>query len=332
MNVVQKPNMNLGLWASNGNYSEPDSDKVELGWVVEKPLKETMNWVQNRQDTMLQYLNQHGIAEWDSLTTYPVDAFVARNGVVFKAISQNIDKDPTSNVEIWKVAFSTFQDFDDLKKDVEKIKTVDGYLSKYVKKSEPVMDGVSKGVGYAGQDLTQGLFFNSEQKPVMKSNSQEYVFRGNNSSDYVYQEDDVIRFGDLKSILENYTRYRVGDLYFTTSSVNPKNTLGYGEWILHGQGRAIVGLSDVASQSPDWSKYVGGTFGSYEHTLTVDEMPSHNHQVTNVANDDSGKGYFTNGSYNGTESDSLVVNSTGGNKPHNNVQPSVVVAIWLRVS
>ena len=42
---------------------------------------------------MLQYINQHGIAEWDNVTEYPINAFVARGGVVYKALSQNVDKD-----------------------------------------------------------------------------------------------------------------------------------------------------------------------------------------------------------------------------------------------
>lgn len=328
-NVVQKPNMNLGLWASNGNYSQPEPNKVELGWVVEKPLKETMNWVQNRQDTMLQYLNQHGIAEWDSLTTYPVDAFVARNGVVFKAISQNIDKDPTSNVEIWKVAFSTFQDFDDLKKDVEKIKSVDGYLTKYVKKSEPVMDGVSKGVGYAGQDLSKGVFFDSNQNAYIKNSATaEYSFNGTNT-----QENDVIRRSDLQAILEGYTRYKVGDLYVTTNQDNPAIILGYGTWVRFGEGQALVGVSDISNQGvPTWTKFINSQFGDYDSDVTI---PLDGWDIEGNEIKTSKMGHLVVGSgrtENVEKLESLAHVSKDRSFPLSNVQPSVVVAIWRRVS
>ena len=116
MAVINKPDMNYGLWAENGNIEIPSSEKVELGWIAEKPLNEQMNWVQNRQDAMLQYINQHGIVEWDNVTEYPINAFVAREGVVYKALSQNVDKDPTLNTAIWTVAFADFSQVDRINK------------------------------------------------------------------------------------------------------------------------------------------------------------------------------------------------------------------------
>ena len=50
--ITNKPNMNYGLWAENGNIEQPSNEKVELGWIIEKPRNETMNWLQNRQDKM----------------------------------------------------------------------------------------------------------------------------------------------------------------------------------------------------------------------------------------------------------------------------------------
>ena len=61
MSIIPKPDMSYGVWAENGNIEIPSSEKVEEGWVLEKPYNETMNWLQNRQDRMLQYLNQRGI-------------------------------------------------------------------------------------------------------------------------------------------------------------------------------------------------------------------------------------------------------------------------------
>ena len=120
--ITNKPNMNYGLWAENGNIEQPSNEKVELGWIIEKPRNETMNWLQNRQDRMLQYINQHGIPEWDYQTEYPINAMVAYGGTVYKAISQNVDKNPTANQSIWKVAFSTKQEFDNYASQVNNIR------------------------------------------------------------------------------------------------------------------------------------------------------------------------------------------------------------------
>ena len=326
MTVINKPDMNYGLWAENGNIEIPSSEKVELGWIAEKPLNEQMNWVQNRQDAMLQYINQHGIVEWDNVTEYPINAFVAREGVVYKALSQNVDKDPTLNTAIWVVAFADFSIFDT----ITKITDEDGYVEHYVRKSAPVLDSVAKGVGYAGQDLSKGIFFDSGNNAYIKNGDDtQYNFNGTYTND-----NDVIRKSDLQAILESYTRYKVGDLYITTNQENPSVVLGYGTWVLFGQGRAIVGLSEITNtNSPDWNKYVGGFFGAYEHTLNVNEMPSHVHQQ-GVKFTGSGKieGYTESSAPrddNYSLSDTI---SAGGSQPHNNVQPSITVAIWKRTS
>ena len=325
-NIINKPDMNYGIWAENGNVEIPSSEKVELGWIAEKPLNEQMNWVQNRQDAMLQYINQHGIVEWDNVTEYPINAFVARDDVVYKALSQNVDKDPTLNTAIWTVAFADFSQVDR----INKIINQDGFVEHYVRKSSPVLNAVANGVGYAGQDLSKGVFFDSGNNAYVKNGTNaHYMFNGTNT-----QENDVIRKSDLQAILEQYTRYKVGDLYITTNQDNPSVTLGYGTWVLYGQGRAIVGLSDINNwNSPDWNKYVGGIFGEYEHTLNVNEMPKHVHQQ-GVRFTGSGKieGYSESSAPRDDNYSLADTISTGGSQPHNNVQPSVTVAIWKRTS
>ena len=334
MTVINKPDMNYGLWAENGNIEIPSSEKVELGWIAEKPLNEQMNWVQNRQDAMLQYINQHGIVEWDNVTEYPINAFVAREGVVYKALSQNVDKDPTLNTAIWIVAFADFSIVDT----ITKIRDEDGYVEHYVRKSAPVLNAVAKGVGYAGQDLSKGVFFDSGDNAYVKNGDDtRYMFNGTNTDD-----NDVVRIGDLPTILEKYTKYRVGDLYITTLGSNPKDILGYGTWQRFAEGRTLVGVSETSSKTPDWTKFINSNYGEYEHQLTKEEMPSHKHDMGaddggnininytpySTANPDERKGVDTN------DEGAMIAptGSSGSNEPHNNVQPSIVVAIWLRVA
>lgn len=323
MAVINKPDMNYGLWAENGNIEIPSSEKVELGWIAEKPLNEQMNWVQNRQDAMLQYINQHGVVEWDNVTEYPINAFVAREGVVYKALSQNVDKDPTLNTAIWTVAFADFSIVDTITKITDK----DGYVQHYVRKSAPVLNAVAKGVGYVGQDLSKGLFFDSNQNAYIKGGANtQYNFNGTNT-----QENDVIRRSDLQAILEQYTRYKIGDLYVTTSTRNPKDILGYGIWTMYSQGRALVGLSATNSNNPDWTKFIGSLSGSYQQTVTV---PNDNWDTESSQISTSRKGRLVIGTGN-TEKEEILESLTHASKENTQkvdvVQPSTVVAIWLRV-
>ena len=335
MAVINKPDMNYGLWAENGNVEIPSSEKVELGWIAEKPLNEQMNWVQNRQDAMLQYINQHGIVEWDNVTEYPINAFVAREGVVYKALSQNVDKDPTLNTAIWTVAFADFSQVDR----INKIINDDGYVEHYVRKSAPVLNAVAKGVGYSGDDTDKGVKFDgNDNLYVTNGGDNRYDFNGTYTND-----NDVIRKSDLQAILEDYTRYKVGDLYVTTNQDNPNLILGYGAWERFGEGRALVGMSDVNNTTvPDWTKYVHSKYGSYEQTLTANQIPAHKHQYDDIYYSNYGgtvpvpnnKG--SSGQTDGDNAGDTVSRMTGENattnEGHNNVQPSVVVAIWRRVA
>lgn len=318
--INRKPNMNYGVWANNGNIEVPSSEKVELGWVIEKPLNEQMNWLQNRQDSMLQYINQHGIPEWDNRTEYPINAFVARGGVVYKALSQNFDKDPTLNVAIWSVAFASFDNV----AVINSIRDEDGYLQHYVQKSNPVLNSVAKGVGYAGQDLSKGVFFDSNNNTYVRNGTNtQYNFNGTNT-----QDNDVIRKSDLQAILESYTRYNVGDLYVTTQQINPNQTLGYGTWMRFAEGRTLVGLSSENNPlAPDWTKYIHGVYGSYTHKLETDELPRFSIKIPKIGHQNADAG---NDKVTLLDKEFMDSPSIGNDKPHNNVQPSVVVAIWLR--
>ncbi len=327
--IEKKPDMSHGIWAEDGNVEAPSEGKVKEGWVVEKPLNEYMNWIMNRQDRMLQYLNQQGIAGWDENTTYPINAFVSRDGIVYKSLSQNFDKDPTLHSNIWQIAFSTYQDVDGIKSEVDKIKTNDGYLTKYVQKSTPILFGVSKGVGYAGQDLSRGVFFNSNQNAVIRSGSDiEYNFNGTKE-----QDNDVIRRSDLRAILEAYTRYNIGDLYVTTNTDNPSKILGYGTWQRFAEGQTLVGFAGQShNTAPDWTRVMERDVGDYVKQVTI---PNDGWELSGTSIETSTRGRLVVGT--GRKEDKETLESlTHANvwKKENVdvVQPSKVVAIWRRVA
>lgn len=311
--------MNYGIWAENGNTETPSSEKIEEGWVVEKPLNEYMNWLQNRQDRMLQYLNQRGMAEWDFRTEYPKDAYVVRAGILYQALSQNTDRDPTANTNIWKQPFALSGVADGAGAEIEKIKNQEGYLSLYVSKKNPVMTGEAKGIAYLESTGKSGLKFTGGFPQILSSGRVVAEFSGGS------QPNDIVTHQQLGARLQGY---KVGDIYITTADGDPETRLGYGTWERFAQGEVLVGFStSVSNTTPQWVKVAGAKFGDYTHKLTVEEIPSHDHGMLPL-----GSSGGVNGIDNGSASVAMKTSPTGGDQPHNNVQPSIVVFMWKRTA
>ena len=321
MAIVNKPDMNYGTWAENGNIEIPSSEKVEEGWVIEKPLNEHMNWVQNRQDKMLQYLNQRGMAEWDFRTEYPKDAYVVRSGMMYKAIVQNVDSDPTTNTDIWRRPFAEAGVADDAGVEIDKIKNQDGYLRHYVRIKEPVMTGACKGYAYMDFTGKTGYSFQGDIPTIVRNSKATASFSGGSLPN------DVVTHQQIGLMLQGY---KVGDIYITTANGSPSERLGYGTWERFAQGEVLVGFStSVSNTTPQWVKTAGSRFGEYEHKLTVEEIPSHTHNAASRRGDidlDNG------GRDSGANNSNTPTSATGGDQPHNNVQPSIVVYMWKRTA
>ena len=72
---------------------------------------------------------------------------------------------------------------------------------------------------------------------------------------------------------------------------------------------------------------VGATGGARTHQLTVEEMPAHGHPIRNVlVLDNDGVGVFSSGDRTKSQFNSPSVDSTGGNKSHNNMPPYYALA------
>lgn len=118
--------------------------------------------------------------------------------------------------------------------------------------------------------------------------------------------------------------YPVGSIYMSVNSTSPATLFG-GTWT-ELQGRFLLGRSSTYA--------AGSTGGEATHTLTVAEMPKHNH---NMADNDAG--YFAGwGSRNGWAQASANITSggrfftdyAGNSKPHNNMPPYLSVYMWKR--
>lgn len=130
----------------------------------------------------------------------------------------------------------------------------------------------------------------------------------------------------ISEILGNI--YPVGSIIIRDSSTDMSNWLGF-TWEKVFAGKVLVG---VDTTDTDFNA-IGKTGGEKTHTLTIDEMPKHNHGVSFSA----GNGVYNtavrgNGSDQEMGSAKTTVSETGGGQSHNNLQPYQVVAYWKRTA
>lgn len=94
------------------------------------------------------------------------------------------------------------------------------------------------------------------------------------------------------------------------------------------KGKVIVGYDSTQTEFNS----LGETGGEKTHTLTVDELAPHNHDVKVKMNAlGFGDGYLTTASgYNYTTSNSPI-NNTGRGQAHNNLQPYIVLNYIIKV-
>lgn len=131
--------------------------------------------------------------------------------------------------------------------------------------------------------------------------------------------------------------FPIGGIYVTSDSTNPKDIFG-GTW---------KQLKDMFILACGDTYLNGSTGGEKNHTLTIDEMPSHQHPE-NIASNYSAKVPFTANYAGGSSVDgySFSTNSgvialkqtrvktddTGAGQPHNNMPPYIVKYVWERIS
>lgn len=135
--------------------------------------------------------------------------------------------------------------------------------------------------------------------------------------------------------------YPVGSIYHNeTDDRNPSVILGFGEWEASAPGRVLVGKAASGTFAT-----AGATGGEETHTLTIAEMPLHDHNIdrgrwwgadTAIGGSDSIFNQTSTTTSQGETKAGLgnrkAIGTRGGGGSHNNLQPYKVVYRWVRVA
>ena len=130
--------------------------------------------------------------------------------------------------------------------------------------------------------------------------------------------------------------YPIGYIWESTSNVNPQTIYG-GTWEQYGSGKVLIGVGTVTDSAGATKTFTAGAVGGeINHTLTVDEMPSHNHNQVITANTGGSingrTDYGTDSSTMTKYSQGVTTSNTGSDQAHNNLLPYVVVYRWKRTA
>lgn len=133
------------------------------------------------------------------------------------------------------------------------------------------------------------------------------------------------------------TNYPVGSIYLSVNDTSPAELFG-GTWEQL-KDRFLLAAGDTYA--------AGRTGGEAQHTLTVDEIPAHQHEEK-IGDQSEPQGVnvlkrkIKNGTNSGAEiearwqatglGDSVMTNYSGGSKPHNNMPPYLSVYMWKRIA
>lgn len=166
---------------------------------------------------------------------------------------------------------------------------------------------------------------NIVSSPVMSSTGGGVMSAGNNRVTGVSDptnDTDAVNKQSLLSLI-----YPVGSIYMSVNAASPQTFLG-GTWESI-QGRFLLGVGGGYT--------AGSTGGEATHTLTVDEMPKHTHNIK-LGNDTSADTYrvaryidVSSAWWSGSGNDKMT-EEVGGGAAHNNMPPYLTVYMWKRTA
>lgn len=134
----------------------------------------------------------------------------------------------------------------------------------------------------------------------------------------------------------NYTLNPVGCIRYTSENISPGLLLPGSVWVQIGQGSLVAGVGSNTDKNSSLfivnAANTSPVSGEYNNTLTVFNLPPHNHLATLFGERDSSVAgsYIESAPGPGPTLAGIVSNNTGGNQSHNNTPPFYGVYIWRR--
>lgn len=168
---------------------------------------------------------------------------------------------------------------------------------------------------------------NFEDATLKKS---AYVTIG--GTEYPVTDAEYVGGVDLDAATLNYAfqlMHPVGSIYMTTIETNPSEIFGFGTWELWGAGRVPVGVDTNQTEF----NVVEKTGGAKTHTLTIDEMPKHTHNLAKYwATEEGGNAAMGSNATGKSTINSNGIGNTGNSQPHNNLQPYITCYMFKRTA
>lgn len=152
----------------------------------------------------------------------------------------------------------------------------------------------------------------------------------NKDNEEVYPVTDASLVANIVQTILNKT-YPVGSIYMSATLSTPAQVTSAigGTWVAWGAGRVPVGV-DASQTEFDTVEETGG---EKSHTLIVDEIPSHYHNLGQMYD-----GYHLTGQTGqprGVYADfaqAVHTTSIGGGQAHNNLQPYITCYMYKRTA
>ncbi len=120
--------------------------------------------------------------------------------------------------------------------------------------------------------------------------------------------------------------YAVGDVFITTNNINPETRYKGTKW------QKIEDETFLMSASTKYPAKSAG--GENEHTLTIEELPSHTHgfQRNRSSGNMTWGGMIGTAKVDGVTFGYMDSSGTGGDQPHNNMPKFFAVNMWRRMA
>lgn len=148
-------------------------------------------------------------------------------------------------------------------------------------------------------------------------------------------ETNKLSFNGVDYLLEDHrissivdAIYPVGSIYMSVNSANPGTLFG-GTW---------ERIQDTFLLAAGQTYSAGATGGEAEHTLTINEMPAHDHGILSGFGDKNDPAIDSDGfryewwGGNNRGFNNAFISSTGGGAAHNNMPPYLAVYVWKRTA